>query len=152
MNRRLTMSLLLIVSLFISTNTYAANDNKIIQWTQNTLLSTLSVSYQENKQHDEFVQSNYTYNARQALHEFLGGYMVVIKNKQLTLHPQLNGPAEVLEAGIVKNSTFFDGIHYWRIHQAVLIPELNQNIEFTIVVIETLQKNYLIQALDMTLH
>ncbi|AHE66025.1 hypothetical protein [Legionella oakridgensis] len=153
MNRRLTLSLSFILSLFISINTHAADDdNKVIQWTQNTLVTTLSVSYQENPDYYQFIQSCYTYNARTALHDFLGGKMDIIKSRQLTLHPQLKGPAKILESGVINNSNFFDGVQWWRITQVIWIPELNRTVEFAVTVLETTQKTYLIQALDMKLY
>lgn len=137
--------------LMLTSSITHANQAQVINWLQHTLLQTLSVSYLSTpKDFETFHQQNYTNDAWESITGFLGNYMSIVRANKLTLHPQLNGAAMLLESGVIQNNHFFDGISYWRIRQSIVIPELAKQIDFSIVVIQEPSANhYLIQSMDM---
>lgn len=120
------------------------DDSDVTTWTQDILLNTLSVDYSTYENTFQTYQVNYTQNARDALRGFLGNYLPVIQQNQLTLHPlALNTPQVV-------NEGYFSGIHFWRINQAIALPELNSQISFSVVVIKANgNPPYIIQSVSM---
>lgn len=152
MSHRKTLRLCILLASFWVSSFAQAQDDKVTAWVQNTLLATLSVSYEDNQPLFDKIKLNYTYDAWNSLKEFLGNYMTVIKNQKLTLHPALNGPATLIESGTVKDSHFFSGIRFWKVNQSIHIPELKLGIDFSVLVIATSSGNYLMASLDMLIH
>lgn len=142
---------ILLASVWIS-SLAQAQDEKVGAWVRQTLLATLSVSYEDNQPLFDKIKPNYSYNAWNSLKEFLGNYMTVIKAQKLTLKPVLNGPATVTESGTVKDSHFFSGIQYWKVSQSIHLPEINLGVDFSVLVIATASGNYVITSLDMLTH
>jgi len=127
-------------------------DNKNVEnWTQKTIIDILSIDYTKNEQLYEKMQPDFTFNAWNALNDFLGNYVTVVQKEKLTLHPKPVGPATITDSGIVHKSNFFAGVQYWRIHQLVTIPQLNINVDFVTLVILDQKGKYLIVSLDMAL-
>ncbi|WP_392538055.1 hypothetical protein [Legionella sp. 227] len=146
--QRILLWLLLFISPYAlyAQNDYTQNDAEVCQWVKKILLSTLSVDYNYDSSNDTELHKNYTGNAWNALTDFLGNYLEVIKNQQLTLHPTLITEPYIAEKGIALN------IHYWRVNEVVSIPELNLTIAFSLIVIEANplpHGHLLIQSMDM---
>ncbi|GGI83889.1 DotI/IcmL/TraM family protein [Legionella impletisoli] len=150
MSRRTILSLFLVVPLLCSSLSYA-NDPGVSDWTQKTLLETLAIDYTDNEDLYQRMRPNYTYNAWNALGDFLQNYIQIVQANKLVLHPKAIGPATILESGVVSKSNFFAGIPYWRVHQLIRIPELNLTIDFTVLVIANAQGKYIIPTINMAL-
>ncbi|QRN04776.1 hypothetical protein GH742_13420 [Legionella sp. MW5194] len=121
-----------------------AQDDEVAAWAQTTLLNTLTVNYDSYEEDIASNRINYTQNARDALRGFLGNYLSVIEENQLSLHPQALGNAQIINEG------YFSGIHFWRINQAIAIPELSIQIAFSIVVVKVNgDPPYLVQSVSM---
>lgn len=146
------MKPLLPISLFISAlfffSSFAHADEQVTvnQWAQQTLLNTLSVNYTD--QADDFAQirTNYTLDAWSGIVNFLGGYMDVIRARQLTLHPVPSGDAQLIKSGTVS------GINYWRINQNITIPELGVELFFSVLILARDPASgspYIIQSVDI---
>ncbi|WP_155823704.1 DotI/IcmL/TraM family protein [Legionella shakespearei] len=131
---------------FFPSFAHADEQVTVNQWTQQTLLDTLSVNYTE--QADDFAQirANYTFDAWNGIVNFLGGYMNVIRAKQLTLHPVPAGDAQIIKSGTVS------GINYWRINQNITIPELGIELFFSVLILArdpSTGSPYIIQSMDI---
>lgn len=105
-------------------------DSKVIQWAQQTLIDTLSVSYTTQPQDFALIRERYSVNAWNGLTEFLGGAMKTIRTEQLTLNPVLQGDPQILATGN------FSGIHYWVFRQSVVIEEMKVELSFTLTILE----------------
>lgn len=150
MNRTLRM-LLCVMSLMLSTAGHA-RDQAIINWVQGVLLETLTFSYNDQSDSQNSLRTNFTYNAQSAISSFLGNYRQKVISEEMILQPQLNGPGQIIRSGIVNRSNFFNGIHYWQVQQAILMPKLDLNVTFTALVIELKANRYIIASLNMTLN
>ncbi|PWY56900.1 hypothetical protein DGG96_04045 [Legionella qingyii] len=142
---RILLWLVLVISPF---TLYAQNDAEICQWAKQILLNTLSVDYNYQASDDAELRKNYTANAWDALTNFLGNYLDVIRENHLTLHPKVIAEPYVAEKG------FALGVHFWRINEVFSIPELNLTIAFSLIVIEANPQpsgsgRLLIQSIDM---
>ncbi len=126
-------------------------DEKIKQWTQKVILQTLSISYDNNPEVYKKVHRYYLYNAWKGLDMFLGRFVSEIDEKKLTIHPRLIGPTTISDKGVIKESNFFKGVHYWVVHQLVDIPGLGFQINFTFIVLQMADLNYIIHNIDMKL-
>ncbi|QMT61351.1 DotI/IcmL/TraM family protein [Legionella sp. PC997] len=141
--------ILLWLILFISPLTlYAQNKEAISQWVKQILLNTLSLDYTYQASNDSELRKNYTANAWDALSNFLGNYLDVIRENQLTLHPIFITEPYVVEQGMAL------GVHFWRVNEVVSIPELKVTISFSLIVIEANPQpdgggRLLIQSMDM---
>ncbi|WP_454786122.1 hypothetical protein [Legionella sp. WA2024007413] len=141
--------ILLWLILFISPLTlYAQNKEEISQWVKQILLNTLSLDYTYKASDDSELRKNYTANAWDALSNFLGNYLDVIRENQLTLHPIFITEPYVVEQGMAL------GVHFWRVNEVVSIPELKVTISFSLIVIEANPQpdgggRLLIQSMDM---
>jgi hypothetical protein len=88
------------------------------------------------------MRPDYTYNAWNSLGEFFNPYIIAVDNNKLTLNPMAVGQPRIVESGIVENSNFFAGIHYWKVNQLVSIPELALKIDFTVLVVTPSEGQY----------
>ena len=126
-------------------------DEKIKKWTQKAILQTLAISYDDNPEVYKKVHGYYMYNAWKGLDIFLGRFVGEIDSKKLTIHPRLIGPATISDKGVIKESNFFKGVHYWVVQQLADIPELGFQINFTFIVLQKADMGYIIHNLDMSL-
>ena len=120
-----------------------AGDAKVLDWTTQTFLTTLTLDYKNMT--DQLNQSKpyYTPSAWAALKSFLGDKAADIQNEQLTLHPKALGSANIVDSGTIADVT------YWRINQTISIPELNISMNVTLVVIKAKNPPFLIQSVNM---
>lgn len=139
------LSILLMVLLFFPSLDYA-DDNDVATWTRQVLISTLSIDYTVTPENFAILQENYMPTAWEALQDFVGDQVNVIRAEKLTLHPVAIGPATVVRSGVS-----FD-IHYWRVNQSIAIPELNMTIDFSVIVIKANNPPFLIQNMTMIKH
>lgn len=139
-------SLLLGVFLIFSAGAHAVSNVAVTQWTQTVLLNTLTVDSNYSSKDYEQHSRGFSRNAWNAISGFLGGYIPVIQDHKLSVHPTFLIEPHVVDSGIV------DGIHYWRVNEEVAFPELNIKVAFSLLIIETQPTNngpFLIQSMDM---
>lgn len=147
------LSFLLTTILFLLSSSIHADDKKIATWTQQVLLETLSVSYLDTPKDTAPLRACYTNDAWEAMTDFLGNYMSMVRTQKLSLNPIANGPATVVASGVIKVSNFFEGVQYWRVNQSITMEVLNLRIDFSVIVIEPPRKDkLLIQSLNMVIH
>ena len=136
-------SLLLGFFLICSSAVHAATDAEVEHWTKQTLTETIAINYDYDESDREAHKKRYTHFAWDSLSEFLGGYVQVVRDKHLTLHPVfLVEPARVVDSGVAS------GISYWRVDEEVSIPELKVVVAFSLIVIATTD-SFLVQSLSM---
>lgn len=143
-NNRLQSILLIVLLAFPALN--YADDNDVTAWTQQVLLSTLSINYTVTPDDFAALRENYMPTAWEALQDFVGDEVNVVRTKKLTLHPVALGPATIVNTGFSFN------IHYWRVNQSIAIPELNMTIDFSVIVIKANNPPFLIQNMTMIKH
>lgn len=143
-NNRFLRMIFIVLLLFPSLN--YADDNDVAAWTQQVLLSTLSIDYTVTPENFAVLRENYMPTAWEALQDFVGDQVNVIRTEKLTLHPVALGPATVVRSG------FSFDIHYWRVNQSIAIPELNMTIDFSVIVIKANNPPFLIQNMTMIKH
>lgn len=120
-----------------------ANSDKVAAWTQQVLMNTLTVDYQNIDKVPAANKKNYTLDAWEAFTSFMGNYVPIIKDNQLSIQPQAVTQAKVVNEGD------YSGIHFWRVNQIILLPEVNLRINFSVIVIKANNPPYLIQSLNM---
>ncbi|WED42564.1 hypothetical protein [Legionella cardiaca] len=130
---------------FFLPSTHYADDKElnVLSWTQETLLSTLAISYKTTPNDFALMRKRYTLNAWGALETFFSDKITDVKNKKLVLHPQPFTQPILIEQGVTS------GIQYWRVNQIFIIPELNSTLNIVVLVIKGNDPPYLIQSLSM---
>lgn len=149
--KKLAIFFLLYPLLFIKPVISHADDANITKWVQNALLNTLAINPYDNDAQLKALHNDFSYYAQQALIEFLGQYAERALDDKITLYPQLNGPATIIESGTVQNSNFFKGLTFWRVHQTISFAGHPRQIDFTVVVVKIHATRYIIQSVDMSL-
>ncbi|RUR18103.1 hypothetical protein ELY21_08970 [Legionella sp. km535] len=127
---------------------HAEENDLLSQWVTQTLINTLSVSYDKPLSAYEDVKDNYSINAWEGITGFLGGggNLDKIRSEKLTLHPALEGWPVTLASG--KTS----GMNYWIVNQVVFIPEFNVRLNFKLTILERTgasEDPYIIQSLKI---
>ena len=97
--KSLPQTFILLSTLLFSSFTHADANSNVGPWVKHILTETLSVNYMEEKDSVDKVNENYTFNAWEAIVSFLGGYMDVIRAKQLTIHPVFVGDPVIVKSG-----------------------------------------------------
>lgn len=123
-----------------------ADDQDVLNWSQQILLQTLTVNYTQTPADFAQIKLNYSRNAWAGLSGFLSDAVEMIREDQLSLHPKLLTPPELVQKGN------YQGIDYWRINMLILVPELNKELGFSLLVIKTTPTklgSYMIQSLDI---
>lgn len=142
LNKVLLLTILLLLPFFVQAN----QNEDVIQWSEQTLLNTLTASYvQKNKNFAE-VKKNYSFDAWSGMVNFLGNTLQTIKAKKMVLHPTINGTSQVLNAKITS------GIPFWRVQVDISVPELNVTLGFILLVLASNSSNnypYIIQSLNI---
>lgn len=128
-----------------------ADTSKVLDWTKQTLLSTLTINCTQTDAELNQPSIYYTANGWNAIYSFLGNYVDIVRAKQLYLHPITTSDPLLLKAGTVTEQNLFPNMPYWFIYIPVYIPELKLYIDFKIVVVspEPQQEKYLIQSVNM---
>ena len=148
---RQRLVLISVLSAFLLLSTAHADNSQITSWVQQVLITTLSVSYLDNPSTSASVRTNYTDNAWEAITGFLGHYVVTVRAQQLSLHPVAHGDAVIINSGVVPND-ILPGLQFWQVNQAITIPELHLNINFSVIVtLNVADNNYRIQSLSMAI-
>ncbi|KTC65262.1 Macrophage killing protein with similarity to conjugation protein [Legionella adelaidensis] len=139
-----------ILLFFLSSLAHSDDNAAIIQWTQQTLLQALSVSYEElQSKTPRAIKANFTQDGWEGMTTFFANYIQEVVSQKLSLHPVLIGNGAIVKSGIVNDSNFFDGIPYWLVTQTLTVPELSLTIDFAVIVIKTSSNRYLIQSLNI---
>lgn len=139
------LKIVFLFALVFPTTNYA-DDTEVTTWTEQVLLSTLSVNYTMTASDFALIRPDYSANSWGALRDFLGEAVDRIRSEKLTLHPQPLNRATIVESGV------FSGIKYWRVNQSYAIPELNVSIDFSLIVIKASNPPFLIQSVNMLKH
>ncbi|MGL5742562.1 MAG: DotI/IcmL/TraM family protein [Legionella sp.] len=142
----LQRTLFLILLSVIPLSIYAQDDAEVSQWVKQTLANTLTMDYHYKPSDDNELRTYYTANGWAALAQFLGSYVPIIKERQLSLHPQFIKDPFVVEKGTIS------GTRFWRVETVVSITELHLMIAFSLIVLETNSPkngNLMIQSMDM---
>lgn len=136
-----------IVILMLVSPASQADDNEAVKtWVQNALLSTLTISYKDSPEQSKQAQQYYLRNAWGVLGSFLSDKISLVQEKKLELHPFPQAPPEIVRSGSTS------GIHYWRVAQNFIIPELDLEIAFIVTVLETQPidgSRFVIQSVSM---
>ncbi|CEK09512.1 DotI/IcmL family type IV secretion protein [Legionella hackeliae] len=143
---RLIMPLLFIC--FFTPSIHYANDNDldVTAWSQQTLLATLSINYNETDTDFADLRKRYTLNAWSALHNFFSQQITEVKKKQLTIHPYPLTKPSITEQGV------FSGIYYWRVNQSFMIPELHSQLDFSVIIIKGNNPPFMVQSVNIVRH
>lgn len=142
MKSLLQKTLLYLILVTSSFNLYAQTDAEVCQWVKQIILNTLSIDYNYRfKDHTAF-RKNYSDNAWNAIVAFLGGYVKIVKQQNLTLHPKFAKEPFVESEGVS------NGARYWRVDSVVLVPELNEMVAFSMIVTKPFDR-FIIQSVDM---
>ncbi|KTD62542.1 DotI/IcmL/TraM family protein [Legionella spiritensis] len=134
--------LMLLYALLAPASSYADN-TQVANWTQQVLVTTLSINYQEIQKELNANRVYYSNDAWEALGMFLGDGLGIVKNNHLVLHPKVLSNAQVVEQG------FFSGMEYWRVNLSIAIPELGGRVDFSVLVLKASDPPYMIQSLNM---
>lgn len=122
------------------------SSTNVSDWLKKTLMHTFEITFAQQQGDLISLRSNYTNNAWNALTGFLGGYIDFVKQNKLTIHPFFGEYPQITETGT------YSGIHYWRLNQQIVIPELKVQIGLSIVVLlRSLNSDdpYVIQSMDI---
>ncbi|KTD63033.1 Macrophage killing protein with similarity to conjugation protein [Legionella santicrucis] len=141
--KSLLQKILLFVVLFTSSlNLYAQTDTEVTQWVKQIILDTLSIDYNYKVREHLAFRKNYSDNAWNALAVFLGGYVKIVREQHLTLHPKFAKEPFVESEGVS------NGVKYWRVDSVVLVAEVNEMVAFSMVVTKPFDR-FIIQSVDM---
>lgn len=116
---------------------------QVLLWTENTLLDTLTVSYENLDAQMKTSQSSYSPKAWDALNSFFSDKRNTVMDQKLSLHPKLLNAGQIVDSGTLSSTT------YWKIIQAVSIPELNMAVTFSLIVIKNKNSPFLIESVNM---
>ncbi|KTC77865.1 DotI/IcmL/TraM family protein [Legionella brunensis] len=144
MNHTRLLPFIFLISIVLPSAPYADSSHlDVTTWTEETLLSTLSVDYSKTASDFGPIQHRYSMNAWITLRNFFSEQIITIKEQQLTLHPQPLTQPTIVGEGI------FSGIQYWRVNQSFSIPELNSILNFSLLVIKGNNPPFMIQSLSL---
>ncbi|KTC84292.1 DotI/IcmL/TraM family protein [Legionella cincinnatiensis] len=142
MKSLLQKTLLFVVLVTSSLNLYAQTDAEVTQWVKKIILDTLSVDYNYKSREHSVFRKNYSDNAWNALVVFLGGYLKVVREQHLTLHPKFAKEPFIESEGVS------NGVQYWRVDSVVLVSEVNEMVAFSMIVTKPFDR-FIIQSVDM---
>ncbi|STX41172.1 Macrophage killing protein with similarity to conjugation protein [Legionella donaldsonii] len=144
---RLFVFLLALPFLFISLANADDSEQRVCTWAEQILMKTLSASYADTAEDIASVQQYYMPSAWWPMKEFFSDKRDLINNQRLILHPQLQTAATVISQG------YCGGVLCWRVNLAFYIPELHQDIKFSLLILPTSKGNapFIVQSLDMIL-
>ncbi|KTD15141.1 Macrophage killing protein with similarity to conjugation protein [Legionella gratiana] len=142
MKSLLQKTLLFVVLFTSSLSVSAQTDAEVCQWVKQIILDTLSIDYNYKTRDRTEFRKNYSDNAWSALVAFLGGYVKVVKEQRLTLHPKF------AKEPFIENQWVANGVQYWRVDSVVLVSELNEMVAFSMVVTKPFDR-FVIQSVDM---
>ncbi|ASQ46897.1 hypothetical protein [Legionella clemsonensis] len=121
--------------------------SEISEWTEQTLMITLTAGFHDDASEAANVRRHYLPTAWRPMEAFFRDKVHYINEQHIVLHPQPVVPSVVT----VQNC---EGTSCWRVHQAFLIPELRNRIDFNVLVVTAHPAHgspFLIQSLDIAL-
>lgn len=130
------------LSLYLPSINYA-NNTDVVTWTSHTLLATFTVNYKTINSQLKQSQTHYSTSAWSALHSFFGDKGPIIQNKQLSLHPQITTPAQIINSGVIGD------VAYWQISEGFMIPEFPMSFTAIVVVAQTKNTPFIIQSVNI---
>ena len=140
---------MVLLSLCISFFAHASGDSYVTDWTQKTLIETLSASYFDTPQDVALVRKKYSQAAWEPMSDFFNKELKMIDEQKLIIHPKpLTEPTISKLAECISDQC-------WRVNQSFNIPELHMNIDFSLLVVSASPSEdspFLIQSVDMNVH
>ncbi|KTD08493.1 hypothetical protein [Legionella jamestowniensis] len=121
--------------------------SEISEWTEQTLMVTLTAGFHDDASEAANVRRHYLPAAWTPMEAFLRDKVHRINEQHLTLNPQPVVPSIVTVQDC-------EGTSCWRVHQAFLIPELRNRVDFNALVVTADPAHgspLLIQRLDIVL-
>ncbi|BCA94062.1 hypothetical protein TUM19329_04230 [Legionella antarctica] len=135
------------ITLLVYSSFSHANPNPDVgEWVKQTLSDTLSIYFEQKQDNLAPIRNNYSYDSWNALLGFLSNYIDTSRKQQLIVHPYLKDEPIVVGQGLSS------GIHFWRVNQAVVLPELKIELFFSIIVLlrsADSEEPYVIQSMDI---
>ncbi|CEK09732.1 hypothetical protein [Legionella hackeliae] len=122
--------------------------SEISEWTEQTLMLTLVAGKHDDASEAANVRRFYLATAWRPMEAFFRDKVELMNEKHIILHPQPIVPSVVTVADCEATSC-------WRVHQAFLIPELRNRVDFNVLVVTADPSHgspFLIQSLDITLN
>lgn len=140
---------MLFLSLYFSSIAHSFGDSYVTDWTQKTLIETLSASYFDTPQDVALVRKKYSQAAWEPMSAFFNKELKMIDKQKLVIHPKpLTEPK-------ITNLTDCISDQCWRVNQSFNIPELHMNIDFSLLVVSASPSGdspFLIQSVNMNVH
>ncbi|KTD23789.1 Macrophage killing protein with similarity to conjugation protein [Legionella lansingensis] len=102
---------------------------QVIEWTEQTLMTTLTAGYHEDVSEAANVRKRYLHLGWIPMQSFLREKLRVIGKQEIMLHPEPITPPVIIQ------TEDCEGASCWHVHQAFLIPELRNKVDFTALVI-----------------
>lgn len=131
-------------------HTYPAHAiSDVSEWTERTLLITLTAGYHEDASEAANVRRHYMAAAWWPMQAFFRDKLMLTRDKQLVLHPR-----PIVPSVIVTVKCEGEGVNCWRVRQAFFIPELQGQVVFNVLVVTADPAHgtpFLIKRLDTTL-
>jgi hypothetical protein len=124
---------LIIWLLFPLNRLYAYTPQQVSEWTEQTLMTTLTAGYHEKISEAANVYRHYQHKAWRSMAIFFNRYLGNslenhLRGQQIILQPEPILPAEIMEPEECGEASC------WRVHQAFIVPQINRKLEFTAVV------------------
>ena len=120
---------ILVTLLLFSSFTHADPNPDVGRWVRQTLSDTLSINFEQKQDDLMSIRNNYSYDAWNALTGFLSNYINITHSQQLTVRPFFKGNPTIVKQGMSS------GIHFWRVNDTVVLPELKVELSFSFIVL-----------------
>lgn len=145
-----SLRLMLLITLFTLPFNQASsafqNNVQITEWAEQILMDSLSASYLDKPSEIQAVSKYYSHAAWEPMNDFFNNELETIKLHKLTLHPVALSKPTLIEDNQCTN------YRCWRVNQKFKIPELNMNVDFSLLIIPVTRPKadpLLIQSLDI---
>ena len=119
--------------LLLSHSLYAYTPQQISEWTEQTLMTTLTAGHHEKISEAANVHRHYKHQAWRSMSTFLNRYLGNqvennLRGQQIVFQPEPVLPAEIVAPEECGEASC------WRVHQSFIVPQIHRKLEFTAVV------------------
>lgn len=149
MNNTSFLRFLLLFSFFIPCHAQAFSNKYVTDWTQETLMQTLSVSYRDKPEDSTAIQNKYSLAAWEPMSNFFSKELKIINEQKLTIHPQ------PLTQPTITRLEQCASANCWKVNQAYNLPELHMNLDFSLLIVSAApahQSPFIIQSANIKVH
>lgn len=136
----------LFVTFFLSNQAWSSIEDKLGIWSRKVLSKTLSATWHDTSTEINEASKYYLPSAWIPMHAFFRDKLAIVKEKQLTLHPQLR----VLPT--VNSSNDCGRSPCWRVDLSYSLTQLQKEIDFSLLVMPAQQGSntpFVIQSLNI---